>query len=159
MPPGMGAWQPGRLIYEYEYTENRRASRLPDRHSPDWRSGHCRAPASLHGARHHGDHEFCELLFLRQDRAHELQGAGSDGDRKRRGVRPRGAHGARSLGAQGVGHLRERMGLPMPKLWIIPDDSPNAFATGRNPSHASLAFTAGLLRLMADNELKGVIAP
>jgi heat shock protein HtpX len=46
----------------------------------------------------------------------------------------------------------------MPRLWIIPDDSPNAFATGRNPSHASLAFTAGLLRLMADNELQGVIA-
>jgi heat shock protein HtpX len=57
-----------------------------------------------------------------------------------------------------VRDLCERMGLPMPKLWIIPDDSPNAFATGRNPSHASLAFTAGLLRLMADNELQGVIA-
>jgi heat shock protein HtpX len=57
-----------------------------------------------------------------------------------------------------VGDLCRRMGLPMPKLWIIPDDSPNAFATGRNPSHASLAFTAGLLRLMADNELQGVIA-
>jgi len=57
-----------------------------------------------------------------------------------------------------VRNLCEHMGLPMPKLWIIPDDSPNAFATGRNPSHASLAFTAGLLRLMADNELQGVIA-
>ena len=57
-----------------------------------------------------------------------------------------------------VGDLCQRMGLPMPKLWLIPDDSPNAFATGRNPSHASLAFTAGLLRLMADNELQGVIA-
>jgi heat shock protein HtpX len=57
-----------------------------------------------------------------------------------------------------VRDLCERMGLPMPRLWIIPDDSPNAFATGRNPSHASLAFTAGLLRLMADNELQGVIA-
>jgi heat shock protein HtpX len=50
------------------------------------------------------------------------------------------------------------MGLPMPKLWIIPDDSPNAFATGRNPAHASVAFTAGILRLMSDNELQGVIA-
>ena len=57
-----------------------------------------------------------------------------------------------------VGDLCQRMGLPMPKLWLIPDDSPNAFATGRNPSHASLAFTAGLLRLMADNELQGVVA-
>jgi heat shock protein HtpX len=57
-----------------------------------------------------------------------------------------------------VRSLCEHMGLPMPKLWIIPDDSPNAFATGRNPSHASLAFTAGILRLMADNELEGVVA-
>ena len=57
-----------------------------------------------------------------------------------------------------VGDLCQRMGLPMPKLWLIPDDSPNAFATGRNPAHASLAFTAGLLRLMADNELQGVVA-
>ncbi len=57
-----------------------------------------------------------------------------------------------------VGDLCQRMGLPMPKLWIIPDDSPNAFATGRNPSHASVAFTEGILRLMSDNELQGVIA-
>jgi heat shock protein HtpX len=57
-----------------------------------------------------------------------------------------------------VGDLCQRMGLPMPKLWIIPDDSPNAFATGRNPKHASVAFTEGILRLMSDNELQGVIA-
>src|ERR1035441_2047387 len=57
-----------------------------------------------------------------------------------------------------VRNLCEHMGLPMPKLWLIPDDSPNAFATGRNPSHASLAFTAGLLRLMSDSELEGVAA-
>jgi heat shock protein HtpX len=54
--------------------------------------------------------------------------------------------------------LSQRMGLPMPKLWMIPDDSPNAFATGRNPNHASVAFTAGILRVMNDNELEGVIA-
>jgi len=54
--------------------------------------------------------------------------------------------------------LAQRMGLPMPKLWLIPDDSPNAFATGRNPSHASVAFTAGILRLMNDNEIEGVVA-
>jgi heat shock protein HtpX len=54
--------------------------------------------------------------------------------------------------------LAQRMGLPMPKLWLIPEDSPNAFATGRNPSHASVAFTAGILRLMNDNEIEGVVA-
>src|SRR5450432_1243063 len=57
-----------------------------------------------------------------------------------------------------VRDLAQRMGLPMPKLWLIPDDSPNAFATGRNPSHASVAFTAGILRLMNDNEIEGVVA-
>src|SRR5450432_2551795 len=54
--------------------------------------------------------------------------------------------------------LAQRMGLPMPKLWLIPDDSPNAFATGRNPSHASVAFTAGILNRMNDNELESVVA-
>jgi heat shock protein HtpX len=54
--------------------------------------------------------------------------------------------------------LTQRMGLPMPKLWLIPDASPNAFATGRNPSHASVAFTEGVLRLMNDNEIEGVVA-
>ncbi len=57
-----------------------------------------------------------------------------------------------------VSNLAQRMGLPMPKLWIIPDESPNAFATGRNPSHSSVAFTVGILRLMDDRELEGVIA-
>jgi heat shock protein HtpX len=50
------------------------------------------------------------------------------------------------------------MGLPMPKLWLIPDESPNAFATGRDEKHASVAFTAGVLRLMNDQELEGVVA-
>ncbi len=53
--------------------------------------------------------------------------------------------------------LCQRMGLPMPKLWVIPEEAPNAFATGRNPKHASVAVTAGLLRLMNDHELAGVI--
>jgi heat shock protein HtpX len=57
-----------------------------------------------------------------------------------------------------VQSLTQRMGLPMPKLWLIPDDSPNAFATGRNPQHASVAFTEGILRLMNDRELEGVVA-
>jgi heat shock protein HtpX len=54
--------------------------------------------------------------------------------------------------------LTQRMVLPMPKLWLIPDESPNAFATGRNPEHASVAFTVGVLRLMNDQELEGVVA-
>jgi Zn-dependent protease with chaperone function len=57
-----------------------------------------------------------------------------------------------------VANLCQRMGLPMPKLWIIEEDSPNAFATGRNPTHASVAFTTGILRLMDDRELEGVVA-
>ena len=57
-----------------------------------------------------------------------------------------------------VRNLTQRMGLPMPRLWLIPDDSPNAFATGRNPSHASVAFTAGILRLINDSEIEGVVA-
>ncbi|MCU1262307.1 MAG: HtpX-2 peptidase, partial [Bryobacterales bacterium] len=57
-----------------------------------------------------------------------------------------------------VANIAQRMGLPMPRLYIIPDDSPNAFATGRNPNHASLAFTSGILRLMDNRELEGVVA-
>ena len=48
-----------------------------------------------------------------------------------------------------VANLCQRMGLPMPKLWLIPDESPNAFATGRNPSHSSVAFTVGITRIYA----------
>ncbi|HLH44933.1 MAG TPA: zinc metalloprotease HtpX [Bryobacteraceae bacterium] len=55
--------------------------------------------------------------------------------------------------------LRQRMGLPvMPKLWLIPEEQPNAFATGRNPRKASVAFTVGILNLMTDRELEGVVA-
>ncbi len=57
-----------------------------------------------------------------------------------------------------VGSLAERMSIPMPKLWLIPDNSPNAFATGRNPQHASVAFTAGILEAMSDDEIEGVVA-
>jgi heat shock protein HtpX len=57
-----------------------------------------------------------------------------------------------------VRNLCTRMGLPMPKLWLIPQDSPNAFATGRNPAHASVAFTGGILNLMSDTEIEGVVA-
>src|SRR5215469_5000510 len=57
-----------------------------------------------------------------------------------------------------VGGLAQRMGIPMTKLWLIPDNSPNAFATGRNPQHASVAFTAGILQSMSDDEIEGVVA-
>ena len=57
-----------------------------------------------------------------------------------------------------VQSLAQRMGLPMPRLWLIQDPSPNAFATGRNPEHASVAFTAGILQVMNDQELEGVVA-
>jgi heat shock protein HtpX len=54
--------------------------------------------------------------------------------------------------------LASKANLPMPKLYLIPQPAPNAFATGRNPSHASVAVTQGLLELMNDDELEGVIA-
>src|ERR1700738_805919 len=54
--------------------------------------------------------------------------------------------------------LPGKANLPMPKLFLIPQAAPNAFATGRNPSHASVAVTQGLLELMNDDELEGVIA-
>ncbi len=57
-----------------------------------------------------------------------------------------------------VGGLARKMGLPMPKLWLLPEDSPNAFATGRDPQHASVACTFGIMRLMNDRELEGVLA-
>lgn len=53
--------------------------------------------------------------------------------------------------------LTERMGIPMPRLWVIPEHAPNAFATGRNPSHSSVAVTVGLLELMDDSEVEAVI--
>src|ERR1700727_558765 len=54
--------------------------------------------------------------------------------------------------------LAAKGNLPMPKLYVIPQQAPNAFATGRNPKHASLAVTEGLLNLMNDDEVEGVIA-
>jgi len=54
--------------------------------------------------------------------------------------------------------LAAKANLPVPKLYVIPEEAPNAFATGRNPSHASVAVTEGLLNLMNDDELEGVIA-
>jgi heat shock protein HtpX len=57
-----------------------------------------------------------------------------------------------------VGRLTRRAGLPMPKLYVIPSESPNAFATGRNPSHAAVAVTQGIMRILDWRELEGVLA-
>jgi heat shock protein HtpX len=54
--------------------------------------------------------------------------------------------------------LAQKAGLPMPKVYVIPQSSPNAFATGRDPHHAAVAATEGILQLLPDNELEGVIA-
>lgn len=57
-----------------------------------------------------------------------------------------------------VKRLTEKNGMPMPKVYIIPEDSPNAFATGRDPKHAAVAATAGILRILNEQELEGVMA-
>jgi heat shock protein HtpX len=57
-----------------------------------------------------------------------------------------------------VERLTRRAGIPMPKIYVIPTESPNAFATGRNPQHASVAVTHGILALLNDEELEGVLA-
>src|SRR5208283_1544981 len=57
-----------------------------------------------------------------------------------------------------VERLAAKDGLPMPKIYMIPSESPNAFATGRNPQHASVAVTHGILGLLTDEELEGVLA-
>lgn len=57
-----------------------------------------------------------------------------------------------------VRQLALQAGLPMPRVYVIPTDSPNAFATGRNPAHAAVAATEGILRLLSPDELEGVMA-
>ena len=57
-----------------------------------------------------------------------------------------------------VRELTEKAGMPMPKLYVTPDQQPNAFATGRNPDHAAVAVTRGILRILDWNELRGVLA-
>jgi heat shock protein HtpX len=72
-------------------------------------------------------------------------------------------YGAKQVGPdhylyQMVANLAQRASLPMPKVYVIPQDSPNAFATGRNPQHAAVAATEGILRVLNQQELEGVIA-
>jgi len=57
-----------------------------------------------------------------------------------------------------VERLAAKINIPVPKIFVIPTDSPNAFATGRNPNHASVAVTEGILKLLDDEELEGVLA-
>src|SRR3984893_17112307 len=57
-----------------------------------------------------------------------------------------------------VERLTAEQGVPMPKIYVLPTESPNAFATGRNPQHASVAVTRGILQLLDDEELEGVLA-
>ncbi len=57
-----------------------------------------------------------------------------------------------------VRRLSQKAGIPMPKVYIIPDMSPNAFATGRNPNHATVAATEGIMQLLTEEELSGVMA-
>jgi heat shock protein HtpX len=57
-----------------------------------------------------------------------------------------------------VRRLATRGGIPMPKVYLIPTDSPNAFATGRNPEHAAVAVTEGIMRILDEEELEGVLA-
>jgi heat shock protein HtpX len=72
-------------------------------------------------------------------------------------------YGAREVGPehplhQMVSRLAQRAGLPQPRCYIIPQASPNAFATGRNPKHAAVAATEGILRVLNEDELAGVLA-
>lgn len=64
------------------------------------------------------------------------------------------AHGLYEI----VSRLIQKANLPMPKIYIIPEEVPNAFATGRNPSHAAVAVTEGLLKILNENEIEGVLA-
>ncbi len=57
-----------------------------------------------------------------------------------------------------VHRLAQQAGMPMPKVYIIPNDSPNAFATGRNPANAAVAATEGIMRILSEDELEGVMA-
>jgi heat shock protein HtpX len=73
------------------------------------------------------------------------------------GAKPVGEAQAPALYAM-VRRLTTRAGIPMPRVYLIPSDTPNAFATGRNPEHAAVAVTEGIMRLLDEEELEGVLA-
>lgn len=87
-----------------------------------------------------GTYWFSDKIVLRMYRAQELQPANNP------------------ILFQLTEELTARAGLPMPKLYLIDNQQPNAFATGRNPQHASVAVTSGIIRLLSREELQGVIA-
>lgn len=87
-----------------------------------------------------GSYWFSDKIVLRMYRAREVTEAES----------PQ-LHGT-------VRRLALAAGVPMPKVYVIPDESPNAFATGRNPAHAAVAATEGILRVLSPDELEGVLA-
>jgi heat shock protein HtpX len=92
------------------------------------------------GLMNFGGYWFSDKLVLRRYRAHE--------------VGPEDSSGLYRI----VSDLAEKAQLPMPKVFIIPQPTPNAFATGRNPRHAAVAATQGLLQLLNDDEVAGVMA-
>jgi heat shock protein HtpX len=83
---------------------------------------------------------FSDKMVLKMYRAQEIQQADNPGL------------------YQMVGELAGRAGLPMPRVYIIPQEQPNAFATGRDPQHAAVAVTEGILRTLTRDELRGVLA-
>src|ERR1035437_4610136 len=150
--PGQNPWHPIQchpsihpkdrgILYE-QHLQNHAPA---DRHDPAAHAGGAgprRAERYAHGARLRRHPEIRRLLFLRPECA------------------PPRPVGVKVLPR--VYNIAERLAkkvtLPMPKVYLIPSDSPNAFATGRNPNHASVAVTQGILGLLTDDELEGVLA-
>ena len=95
---------------------------------------------------------------VRLRRHHELRARTGSPTRSCCGCTGRSRSGPEHPLYQITARLAQRAGLPMPKVYVIPDPSPNAFATGRNPSHAAVAATEGILRMLDERELEGVIA-